>query len=377
MNIFNDKIKRALLAAKHDDSRLSKELNISVNLPKVGEVYLSTIFRVIKGKRIACLGKTSTQKVFVKIYFDSLKAGIHYRRSLRGTLAFLNNSILTPELIFSGFCPEYNFYVIIQEFIADAKTMGQILWDTEKISERHDLIDAFMACLAVHHKQGIIQNDLQMGNFLIRKDKIFSIDGDQVVEKKRPINKIEAIENLAAYFYNLPIDILDHLPRFFRNYCQSRNWNSSDSDIKSLTNKINKRKKLRIKRFLKKIFKSKDPFEVKKSRHHFSVRYLKTWHHKYSDIIENPFRFIPEAGNKFCPVGSFDCEIGSTVLQVNFGKINSLMRIFKKDHFSKQWRRSFQQNLQGDSAKIPIALINIKKQGKWFGFIVSEKSSVS
>jgi hypothetical protein len=373
MNASNKKVKEVLSKARHDDARKGKELNITVNLPSVGEVYLSTIFRVIKGKRIACLGKTGTQNIFVKIYFAPFKSGIHYRRSLRGTLHFINNSIITPELIFSGFCPEYNFHVIIQEFIVNAKTIGEVFWNKEKISDRNDLIDSLMVCLAKHHERGIIQNDLQMGNFLVSEHKLFSLDGDQVIDKKRPVNKSEAIANLSAYFYNLPVEFLNHLPRFFETYCQHRNWNSSKNDIILLTNNIYKRRKCRIKKYLKKVFKSKDPFKVKKNRNYFSVRNLKNWHTDYSEILDNPFQFFPEEEKEIGLKGSFDFEIESTKLYISFERINPLLRFFKKDSISKKWCRTIQKNIQGDTSITPIALINIKKQGKWFGFIVEEK----
>jgi len=155
------------------------------------QVLLFTPLRILKGKRVVFEGQWNGLKVLAKLF--STKR--HYNRELKGLKTLEESKIECPSVLFEG-CAEnatgldtYGFsnkppYVLLLEFFPEAQDF-RTLWRSALNEERRSyLFSQLLNLIAQHHNNGIIQNDLHLGNFLVVNGRLISIDGDAIDQKK-------------------------------------------------------------------------------------------------------------------------------------------------------------------------------------------------
>lgn len=96
-------IKGLLSDITQDHVRTRRSASLAFDVPSIGTIRCTQVFRAILGKRIVCLGQAEGDQVIVKLYFDPQRARIHWRRSDEGSRAFLDRFIASPKILFSGY----------------------------------------------------------------------------------------------------------------------------------------------------------------------------------------------------------------------------------------------------------------------------------
>ena len=365
-------IKSALADITHDHVRTGKAASFAFDVPSIGTITCTQVFRVIPGRRIVCVGKLGRNRVLVKLYFHPRRAKIHWRRSDTGCQVFVDRSLTAPKILFSGYLPQHELYAMVFEYIENAVRFDTALANTPNEGQRQQLFDQVMACLARHHEQGIIQNDLHMGNLLLQGNAIYSVDGDQVHSYLHPVGKRPSLANLAVFLsYCSPIhDAV--IARHYRAYCSVRGWHVASRDTRKLIGIVKRVRKRHLASYMKKVFRSRDPFIVRKTHDYFSVRDRKAWDDEFTAVCNNPRAFVSEC-NGLHPDNDHSCQLSINGQPITlYSACVSENRLLRRHGIiSRRWQNALRLNLLGIHTPRPIALIEKRESsGIWYAFLI-------
>lgn len=181
-------------------------LPLSLALPQ-GELHIEQWLRILPRKRLVGRGLLNGQPVLVKL-FIAQAAARHWQRESDGLRALRDAGLPTPALHAEGQLPG-DLYYLVTEFLQDARTLEQ-LW--QQLPDRSPgqpqamaLLGAALRSLAALHRQGLVQHDLHLGNFLQQGEQLYLIDGDAIsaVSPGQPLPAAQAEDNLALLFAQL------------------------------------------------------------------------------------------------------------------------------------------------------------------------------
>jgi len=147
--------------------------------------------RVLPGKRLTGVGHWNGQTVLAKLFIAAHGAERHWQRECAGTKHLMATGLPTPAVLAAGELAGGGHYVLY-DYLADVRSAA--------IDSVDDLRPVFTQ-LGRLHAAGLLQEDAHLGNFLLRGDKVFIIDGDAI----RPLHDArDGADNLALLFAQLP-----------------------------------------------------------------------------------------------------------------------------------------------------------------------------
>lgn len=202
---------------------LSHHQPFVLRLPQ-GELHLQQVLRALPKRRVVLQGSWQGKPVVVKAFLGA-QAERYAQRDLRGIALFQQGQIASPELLQQYHQPQ--LVLLILQAIRNSQNAQQFFQQADQ-TQRRDLLIALSATLAKQHQAGLLQQDMHPNNFLIQQQgktlKVFSLDGDGVVAKKR-ISVSQSLLNLATLLAKFDVlCVQQHLPDCLLAYCQSRAW---------------------------------------------------------------------------------------------------------------------------------------------------------
>jgi tRNA A-37 threonylcarbamoyl transferase component Bud32 len=135
-----------------------------------------------------------------------------------------------PQALFYGRAQGVG-WVVVTEKIADAQTVREIWDQTEDNRIKRELLCQVSRELARQHTKGVVQNDLHLGNFLVRGEKLFALDPAQMQFLRRPVGRSKAIGQLALLASFACEEDGDAVTRVCEQYAQGRSWEFGPSDM--------------------------------------------------------------------------------------------------------------------------------------------------
>ena len=183
-------------------------LPLSVRLQDGRTLRLRSLLRVLPGKRLVGEAELEDQRVLAKLFIASASAR-HWQRELQGIEALLGAGIPTPALMHAGEL-EGGGHVLLTRFVDDAVSLATRWEAVAHLPAGH--VDALavltpaFAMLGRLHAQGLVQDDLHLGNFLVSGGDLLVIDGDAVraLSPGHPLGASAALTNLAILAAQLP-----------------------------------------------------------------------------------------------------------------------------------------------------------------------------
>lgn len=155
------------------------------------ELMIERWLRILPGKRLTGIGRWNGQAVLAKLFVAARGSERHWQRERRGIDSLSKDGLPTPKPIASGRLEGAGFFVLT-EYLEGARCPSvAAVGELGKVFETVGLM----------HARSLLQEDVHLGNFLIREDKLYIIDGDAV----RPAGAArERLDNLALLFAQLP-----------------------------------------------------------------------------------------------------------------------------------------------------------------------------
>lgn len=175
-----------------------------LDLESFGPLTELEVMRVVSGKRAVCRAFWQQKLVFAKIFFGA-KHDQYAVRDKQGVELLVNSNICTPPLLAVTKLASGNGSVLIYEAIDESLNAEQAYLSFPE-KERMSLINSLVMTVAQHHKCGLVQTDCYLKNFLVKKDKVFTLDGDGI-RQYSSLSPKQMLGNLCLLLSK--IDVLD------------------------------------------------------------------------------------------------------------------------------------------------------------------------
>jgi tRNA A-37 threonylcarbamoyl transferase component Bud32 len=155
------------------------------------ELVVERWLRILPGKRLTGIGSWNGQTVLAKLFVARRGSERHWLRECRGIDSLKQYDLATAKRLAAGRLVGAGHFVLT-EYLEGARCPDATAAD--------ELVRVFEA-VGRMHARGILQEDVHLGNFLLRDDCLYVIDGDAI----RPSGADrERLENLALLFAQLP-----------------------------------------------------------------------------------------------------------------------------------------------------------------------------
>jgi tRNA A-37 threonylcarbamoyl transferase component Bud32 len=174
-------------------------------------------------------GTCADKAVVAKVFGHRIKSRYHMEREWRGLNMLASLDLAVPRALFCGRAEGVG-WVVVTEKIADAQTVREIWDQTEDNGIKRELLCQVSRELARQHTKGVLQKDLHLGNFLVQGEKLFALDPAQMRFLHRPVDRNEAIDQLALLASFACEEDGDAAARVFEHYAQVRSWEFGPSD---------------------------------------------------------------------------------------------------------------------------------------------------
>ena len=317
------------------------------------QVTATKLFKIAPNKRIVCSGKWGDKRIVMKFFLESRRTDHYFNKELKGLTALKRAGIRTPEIVFSGIVANSSIKVIATKEIWPASDMMSVWNNNKEYSIYADLQKQIIQRIAVLHNAGLKQTDLHLGNFLISKNRIYTIDGDgvDVTSKGEPLSEELSLENLSILFGQFYPHLDKIAEKSLEYYAECRGW-ACDPELSNrlftrLRPRIQKIRAKKLKKYLRKSFRECSEFVHKKTRDTELVCDRKAYDSGLKKFIKNPDLFIKKGkiliDENLSSIVQID--IDNTLYVVKTYNIKSFSLSFKK--FLKKTRgRTLWHNAQ-------------------------------
>lgn len=339
----------------------------------------SNITRCLPGKRISCIGIWNYQTVFAKFFISPKRAKIHWHRERNGFELLQKKQIPAPKILHSGKHQQDEIYFILFEFLP-CTTSLQVTWNNSDQSEQLSLLKQLIAALAEHHRKGVIQQDLHLNNFLLSKDRLYTLDGADIVSFDSS-NKQIAYTNLALLFAQFYPDNDQHIRCMLDYYAALRKWDINQQLIDQISlATVNIREK-RKKELLHKLTRKCSLFNFQRNWNQLTILSRKYQSDQMQHFIESPDTFVNQGtilkkGNTCTVVIITINGIKMVVKRYNIKNWRHfLSRAFRPSRAIRSWTNAHLLRFYGISTPKPILVLE-KRSGpiRKTAYFISELS---
>lgn len=252
------------------------------------------MLRVIPKKRLVCSGKWRDHRIVVKFFLKSRRLRRHFSREKQGAQALAASGVRTPEILFQGRVGPENVKVLAFREISQAEDMLSVWLDRSPDTDRAELQKKMVREIAKLHEAGLKQDDLHLGNFIISRGKIHTIDGDAVDTRGmgKPLCENKSLENLGVFFSQFDTEYDRLSEESFLFYEECRGWPRDTGRYCRLVKKIKKARALRLDRYIRKVFRDSTAFACHKGWTREWVCCRKAYAMGLDRFISDPDSFI-------------------------------------------------------------------------------------
>jgi len=348
-------------------SRAPQTLKLPFNLILQDETepaVCEEIVRNLPGKRLVIFGKWSGKDVVIKLFLEPGRANLHFNRETNGLKILTESGIPTAKICLTGLSKKYKIPTLITERIKGARDL-ESLWRNRSHPETTGrLMHAVIIELATQHVMGIRQQDLHLGNMLVKNHKIYTLDAGSVDFLYQPLNLKLSLHHLALFFSQLGAgtQVLRH--KLFALYCKSRGWQIKQNTLLQLERLTKKYLKQRLLNYQNKVLRNSSQF--KKIKNLTTTIYLdkKFESEKFNLLLKNPELAFKNKNNLLKNGNS------STVAKYSIGDkqfvvkrynvkntIHWLRRCLRITRAQKSWQCAHILSLAGIATAPPVACI--------------------
>jgi tRNA A-37 threonylcarbamoyl transferase component Bud32 len=327
-------------------------------------LYCNKIVRILPGKRLVAFGIWENKPVVAKLFYEPRQAARHAKRERDGIEALMVAGVLTPALYYEGKSKDQRIHALIFEKI-DGDNLDLLWQKKQSLEEIAPLMHLVTVELATLHVLGVLQHDLHFKNFIIKGQKIYTIDGGDIELFNTPITKKASLESLALFFSQLGVGTEKLQESLLQVYAKSRGWIVKKYDLAQLKLFLQKCTSKRLQQYSKKIMRTCTSFVRQDSitgltiydREYKSEEFLVAL--KNLDVlIASPAATLLKSG-RTATVAKINID-GQPLIVKRFnikGMMHWLRRSLRETRAQKSWRLGQRLRLMGIATVKPVALV--------------------
>lgn len=212
--------------------------NREFDLPRDGRLCTGPIIHAYAGKRVLTRGVLAGRGVVAKFYLGRWRGWREWRRGLRGARALVLAGVDSPAIRFAGYLSAAGAWLTVLDHVELDED-----WPPNAAHTDHRVHRRLLETLAIHHRRGIVQNDLNWTNFLPSAGRLYSIDGDRVRQYRPPLDRRRSLRNIARFYaYKSGFDE-DAIAHGYHVYCAARDWSPDPGELAGLLQRIFRRRR--------------------------------------------------------------------------------------------------------------------------------------
>lgn len=222
--------------------------------PKTGrraDIRCIALLRRLPGKRCVFEGLWQAQPVIVKIFTNPWHGRLHFNRERRGLCLLVEHSIPSPKLLHSGKTADGRWALLLEK-ITPAEDLAQQLEKADDPQQALELCREWFNLVALMHQKGIVQKDLQPGNFLFNGEILYALDPGTICKKRAPLSVRDGLWQLAGMICTMPSFVRQNPHPWLEHYCRQRGWQMSHKMLALLDKFLHKQRQTLVRRTLQK-----------------------------------------------------------------------------------------------------------------------------
>lgn len=325
--------------------------------------------RHLPGRRLVCRGEWEGQAIYAKVFFGN-RALRDAARDATGALALAAAGIDTPPLLWRGELPVQGATVLIYAAIADSRNAEELLTQTEPPDARSKLMERLAACVAEHHAQGLMQQDMYLKNFLVAGETIYTLDGDGIRPLPKLFRRQAALNNLAVMLSKFDAEDDDHIPQAYEVYRRVLGKNDSHSDVRALLQQISKQRRLAVRRYAdSKVFRNCSDVAVEHTFGHFYAIVRQPAQPELLARLRQPEGWLDRSGLRFLKRGN-TCTVAAehldgrdvVIKRYNIKSwLHGLQRAWRPSRAAWSWSAAHRLRMYGIATPAPLALFEWRR----------------
>jgi tRNA A-37 threonylcarbamoyl transferase component Bud32 len=355
---------------------------VELNQSTRSSIDCQQILRFLPEKRCVVKGQWQDRTVLVKLFQHPTAARRHWQREKQGVESLVDAGIPTPELLYAGELTDHT-PVLVFEFLPQAQNAAEYWQQCNSENEHLDLLKRLSLTIAQLHQQGIWQQDLHLGNFLLDADHVYTIDGDGIRGQAgpAPLAQASSKENLALFLAQISPQY-DHLfPDVIATYTQQRRLDSADwQDV--LTRQLPICRKKRRDSYVKKSFRTCSEFIRCRQRGQVTLYRRDAPPGLIQQLLDAPDQLIAQGkplklGNSATVVLLETKEGNWVVKRYNIKNLwHAVKRCLRPTRASVSWGNAHRLKISGISTPSAVAMVEKRFGGLRFtGYYVCEFTS--
>ncbi|MBW6475005.1 MAG: hypothetical protein K0B14_17900 [Anaerolineaceae bacterium] len=337
---------------------------VSEQLPQLTCIKL---LRNLPGKRQVFSGTWEDQPVVAKI-FSGKAAQRHWQREKNGSAALHRAQIPTPEMLYAGNLRDSRPILIYQE-LPKPITALEYWQNCQSDEQRLGILRQLIVLVASIHRQGLVQTDIHLNNFLNSNGTLHAIDGDGIRSYPPFFHALAFRKNLALLLAQLPMsaEALIHavIPTYLEHHPQS-----DPRFNENLFNDLNHVRRKRRLRYVVKCTRNCSEFVRRQSFSHLAIFRRDCHSNSLDTFLQNPDDFMAQGillkdGNSATVVKIATPEGTWVIKRYNIkGFVHALKRGLRTTRAMISWRNAHRLNSSGIETPQAIAVLE-KRVGLW------------
>jgi tRNA A-37 threonylcarbamoyl transferase component Bud32 len=339
----------------------------------------TTLLRAIPGRRKVYDAVWDNKSVIAKVFSHKIHARRHLRREWLGLKRLASHGLSAPEPLFYGQTEDGKWAVVVEK-IAESSTILDIFFKTPEPTKKLSLLLMICKEVAKQHTKGILQQDLHLGNFLFRDDKIFALDVGQMQFLRREADRKSSISQLAMLAFYLPDSNTQLIKELCEEYFKARGWRYGKTDEILFQKQLDLHRRRMLRKGLKKSMRTSKRHLRIKTNGYFAI-FDKTFCQQTEplDFIENLDKLMDEGqilkhGNT-CYVSHLNWN-GKDIVVKRYnhkGFTHSLRHTIKKSRARRGWLHGHRLGMLDIATPKPLAFIEqLKAKVIWKSYLVTE-----
>ncbi|MBN2138819.1 MAG: glycosyltransferase [Sedimentisphaerales bacterium] len=209
------------------------------------------ILRAIPGNREVYDAIWNDRNVVLKVFARRLGANRRVNKEWNRLHLLRSRGLNAPEPLFRGKTRDGRYAIAIDKIVDSHTTLDAFNAASDE-AERTNLLMLLCRELAKQHDKGVMQEDLHLGNFLLKDDKVFLIDPGQIKFFSQPVTRKNGISHLAWLARYLPSEHTEQIIALCREYLSVRGWDFGIADEEMFRKKLRQHTRKSIGRTIRK-----------------------------------------------------------------------------------------------------------------------------
>lgn len=348
-------------------TRGERKLTLPAELPVIIEnrpatLALHSILRLLPRKRVVLKGAIQDKIVVIKLFAKSLSSARNIAREMSGYKVVHEAHVVSPELIGHFISPDKKFEGLVYEYIDDATELGKCWPQLDDNQKRNWLREVMNASLLLH-RAGAYQEDIHLGNFLLKDARLFLLDMGSIVIHEAPLSQPYCLFNLGQLIAQLDVREQPLADTAIDIYIARSGWIDSAPLRSDLHRAVRRAWRARLRDYL---HKAKRICSLTFFEHTFTrlIAHRRGWESdQLQNFLHNPDDFIAhsqllKAGNTATVVKS---EINGRPVVIKRYNIknwrHAISRCLRPTRAQHSWQYAHMLELMGTPSLKPVALL--------------------